>query len=251
MKTQTIDNPMRLREMVEAVQYAMCTDSTRYNLNSIHFECDSEGIMAVATDGHRLAVRHSKTNGIDLPKQGVTIEAVGIKALRKTLNKKRRGLPAAAGLALTSKTLELVIPGRPAASMPLLDSDYPAWRQVVPKAGPTIALDATEKKRGELIEVMEAFQDVNPIKVTIEGTTLKLETTKPVAGGEIRGTADFQCAGTLDGKCEPFRVNGGYFADALRAMQGGTTFQPPTDKHDPMKFSDQHGNIAVVIPTRL
>ncbi len=250
METQTIDNPMRLREMVDAVQYAMCTDSTRYNLNSIHFECDSEGIMAVATDGHRLAVRHSKTNGITLPTNGVTIEAVGIKALRKTLNKKRSGQPARAELAITSKTLELVVEGRPSASLPLLDSDYVTWRQVVPKAGPTIALDPTEKNRNELVEVMEAFADVNLIKVSIEGTTLKLKTRKAVAGGELRGTADFQCAETLDGKCEPFGVNGRYFADALRAMQGGTTFQPPLDKYGPMKFSDQHGNIAVVMPMR-
>ena len=73
--------------MLDLVLYAVSTDQTRINLTGVHLEATGErnGLVAVGTDGHRLAVvTREFDDEFDLPK-GITVPKAGALELSSLL----------------------------------------------------------------------------------------------------------------------------------------------------------------------
>ena len=245
-----IANPMELRDLIELVEYAASTDETRYNLNGVHLETDSDGTMAVPTDGHRLAAAHCKGLDLPLPEGGIIIPTAGIKALKKTLHRKQE-LMASGDVAITSKSLTLVCHGRPTAEVEL-EFDYPTWRNIVPPL--TDCPHRITLKGGNTEHIAEAAEEmaavgINPmVRVKMTSVEISMKKKCAIPGGNVTGAATFKING--DANTE-FGVNGHYLAEALRNLHGDISLHVGLDDLRPIKLTDAHGSVAVIMPVRL
>ncbi len=125
-----------LREMIEKTIYSVSTDETRYHLNGVFFEkqTDKDGVAyrMVATDGHRLSLidRHSTENGSATKSaaQGVIIPRKGLHELRKLLDNAGDNVDIAIeGSQLIVRTNSAVLMIR------LIEGKYPNYQQLIPQ----------------------------------------------------------------------------------------------------------------------
>jgi DNA polymerase-3 subunit beta len=116
-----------LRRAIEAVRFAISTEETRYYLNGIHLHRDAgNGLIAVTTDGHRLArMPMQLAEPIDLP---------AVIVPRKTVDQILKVLPEKGevklGLSASRVSLELE---SVALVSKLIDGTYPDYQRVVPQ----------------------------------------------------------------------------------------------------------------------
>ncbi|MCK6599724.1 MAG: DNA polymerase III subunit beta [Bdellovibrionaceae bacterium] len=73
-------NALMLKEMIDKTIYSVSNDETRYHLNGVYFEINSQNnCRMVATDGHRLSLvnkqleqlKHNLTSGVIIPRKGL------------------------------------------------------------------------------------------------------------------------------------------------------------------------------------
>lgn len=249
MNAQHLPHPMELRDLIEAVEYAAVSDG-RPVLCGVHLENDGDELVAVATDGHRMAIRRTELTKLDLPKGGITITAAGITAIKKTLHRKNRSGVHSAEVAVTSRLLVLTSPGRPSAEAELADGKFPAWRNVVPpkpKAKDVVKLPWPAGELVEAVEALSAFDCKAPIMVELTGRKLHLSRDYKIPGGTVAGNATFD--DVRSSEPTKFGVSGYYLADALRSLVGNATFSMK-DPDGPIRLADGSGNTAIVMPVR-
>jgi DNA polymerase-3 subunit beta len=125
-----------LREMIEKTIYSVSTDETRYHLNGVFFEkqSDKDGMVyrMVATDGHRLSLIDRKAAGgsspAKTPSQGVIIPRKGLHELRKLLDNAGETVEMAIeGSQLIVRTNSAVLMIR------LIEGKYPNYQQLIPQ----------------------------------------------------------------------------------------------------------------------
>ena len=253
MESATIEQPARIRSMIEAVSYAASHDSTRYNLNAVRLESDAGDTLAIATDGHRLAIHREEGLTLPIHERGFSVPLKSIADLRKTMARPNRLNGKTADIAVTSNSMEVVIAGRPSASIPEVDSDFPNWRQVVPESTPHRYTLTDPAGVAAALAVFErvAMTNANAVKVTCNGETMALECDYSDDGVDVKATASFPVTTATDVPMEvSFGVNARYFGDAIRQAVGTVTLGF-TDEFSPIRFDDAGGLSSVVMPMRL
>lgn len=238
-----LTNALGLRAIIDQVDYARSGDSTREALTGILLEPDlnGEAVVAVATDGHRLAMSRLHER-LPLPAAGVLLLPESIAALKKTLHKKSRG-GAVAEMEVDGGDLVLTRPGAPEARIPLkakaddgAELTFPNWRMVVPEPPPRSVVVMA----GDLADLVEPLGEVRPngmVKleggVTAKGAEqveLYSELPLPEGRGSIKGAATLKASeakGFGTGQTQAFYVKGGYLADALRQVGGSARVSFP------------------------
>lgn len=116
-----------LQEMLTSVSFAVSTEETRYYLNGIHLHATEDHLVAVATDGHRLArYRFARPEGADgmppiiVPRRTVDLmkQIVGDKGdVSFSVSGTKVRLEAPSGASLLSK---------------LIDGTFPDYVRVIP-----------------------------------------------------------------------------------------------------------------------
>ena len=108
------------------------SDSTRFNINSLHIEADG---TTVATDGHIMAVVTPGAMGEIGSEQlkPLQLDADALKALNKE-QRKKNAPEATIDLESTNANghCRIETAGSGAVEIPKLDCNYPNWQQVVP-----------------------------------------------------------------------------------------------------------------------
>lgn len=212
---------------IAATAHAVSTEETRYYLCGILLEATAAGLVAVATDGHRLAaidiiVDHADETAtrVVVPSKTVHILAAMLKAAPQDaditlLTDGAKIRTTVAGTRLTSK---------------LIDGTYPDWRRVVPAPGPSIALS-----RDALSLAVDRVMTVSSER----GRAVRLDIDP--AAGEARISASNPEAGTAEefvaltscdlsaGTAPVVGLNGRYLLDALAQMAGATVHIHPGD----------------------
>ena len=121
---------------LKAAACAVSTEQSRYYLTGVHVEWTASGPTYVGTDGTKLiAARHDWIDETPPPEfAGVTIPASLIKKLKAP-----KGVPVVATVTLSDGAPRMVtITCNGAAySEPETNGNYPAWKNVLPKAPPT------------------------------------------------------------------------------------------------------------------
>lgn len=92
--------------------------------------------------------------------------------------------------------------------------DAPNWERIIPESVATWSFD-----RQELVQAVDRMMLIEPDfkKVMLEPTGLGCTLSSQSVSA---GTATELVPCTVDGECEPIRVNGGYLRDALMACEG-------------------------------
>ena len=75
-----------LKKLIELTQFAMAHQDVRYYLNGLLLELSADGIKAVATDGHRLAVSHVEVQTTVTEPRSLIVPRKGIVELSRLLD---------------------------------------------------------------------------------------------------------------------------------------------------------------------
>lgn len=118
-----------LKRLLDKTAFAMAQQDVRYYLNGLLFELEASGVIAVATDGHRLAKLQSEAV-LDI---GDPIQV--ILPSKTVLELKRQLEPSDAPVVLTvaDKSIRVEVGGTRVTSK-LIDGRYPDYERAIPKA---------------------------------------------------------------------------------------------------------------------
>jgi DNA polymerase-3 subunit beta len=129
-----------LSRLIEKTQFAVSTEETRYYLNGIHIHRDQDKLVAVATDGHRLA-----KCVCDLPDGAADIS--GVIVPKKTVAEVQRiaaGFDGEVEIALSTSKIRFRF-GGVVLSSKLIDGTFPDYKAVIPKGQNSVAtIDASD-----------------------------------------------------------------------------------------------------------
>lgn len=286
-----------LRTLTQRVAHAMSADEARLHLGALYLTvapCEligapRPGLVAVATDGHRMAVCHVATSE-SLPdlfdrstrkaspsSSSNTSGTILIpRAAWALLENQIDALPADASV--TFAVDAVVRPGEPGArelvsiglgparngvpsdlyTTKLVDAPFPSWEQVVPRDWSA----TVTAKRAELLAAAEGALAVTRGKGAIAGAIV-LDFTRPgvlvvCAEDPERGTAENDIDVSCDGH-PPARigVKGEYLAHALKAYDGETIVLglsgelDPIVIYDPSEASSASTSRQVIMPMRV
>ncbi len=252
--TATISDPMRLRTLLESVKYATSSVATRCNLNAIQLERDGDDLLAIATDGHRLACHRVADFPLPLTDKGLMVGPHTLKDIQKTLHKKGGGA-ISADFGHFNNGFLMVVKGRESCEITPHDSDgveygdFPNWHNVIPKAPREDEFCKIEKPQ-VLADDFEALAAIRTMVVAkLAGGKLKLSVKFELSGGTRKGTATHAAIG---GEPAEIGVNGFYMAEALRSLRGEVSARIVANNQsmEPILMRDASDDIAVVMPMR-
>ena len=237
--------PTRLfREMVRRTVFATDTESSRYALGGVLLEMEGDSVIAVGTDGRRLAKMEGtgesqgehQTSGMS-----TIVPTRAIQLIERALSDKDETVDVAArSNDLLVRTSQAVIYSR------LVEGRYPSWRQVFPQRENAKQIDITV---GPLFAALRQAaivtdHDSRGIDFTFGDGTLKLEASTadvgesqielPIAYGEEPITL------TMDHR---------YVADFCKVLDNETTFVLEIESGSaPALLSTDDGYSYVIMP---
>ena len=259
----------QLRALFEKTRFAISNDQTRYYLGGIFLHVLGESLAAVATDGHRLAVKTVPlpAGADDMPappraheNPGPRASADGLAAMRGVIIPKDAAsaalkiLPdsevecelAASGSLMRLRVGEVELIAR------LIDGTYPDWQRVVPVGGagrmiaPREALAKAVARVGVVLDERDGA-----IRMRCEAETIKLTARSHIAGHEAREQVEdcISDAGSIE-----IGVNPRYLAEILDTMDGTQLAIVLGTPDAPLLFEEVDGDGSlrmVLMPMRL
>ncbi len=124
----SVSVPQRaFRQLLAGVHFAMAQQDIRYYLNGMLFVVEGDKLMAVATDGHRLAFSSTQIEG-NFPKQDVIVPRKTVLELQRLLDDIDDPLTidiAASQIKFTFGSVELI--------SKLVEGKFPDFQRVIPK----------------------------------------------------------------------------------------------------------------------
>ena len=212
--------PTRLfREMVRRTVFAADADSSRYALGGVLLELEGDSVIAVGTDGRRLArmqgtgVSHDnhKTNGMTtiVPTRAISLMERAVVDSDETVRLTARSND------LLLRTSRCVIYSR------LVEGRYPNWRQVFPKRDNASQIDMAV---GPLFAALRQAaivtdHDTRGIEFTFGNGTLKLE-----ANTAQIGESSVEMPIAYDGDEVVLKLDHRFVADFCKVLDSDATF---------------------------
>jgi DNA polymerase-3 subunit beta len=233
----TIDAP-QLARLFGKTSFAMSTEETRYYLNGVYLHQTSEGITAVATDGHKLA-KVSAPQHDDFP---------AVIVPRKTVLEVRKSMDTTPVDVSISQTSIVFRSGDTVIVSKVIDGSFPDYSRVIPSAHPfSVTMDATDAK-GAAERVSKVTDDKT------RGVALDIAdgaVTFRARGGQGEGQSEV--AADVDGDAMAIGFNSVYFAQAMAQAGDGQVTVQYKSPGDPclIRVSDDPDFLAVVMPMRL
>jgi DNA polymerase-3 subunit beta len=252
-----------LVEMINKTLYAVSLDEGRYNMNGVCVELIKEGkassLRMIATDGHRLAM-------ITRPIEGVDFTALKAKGSTKSDSESDHVIVPRKGLGEVRKALETVgdVPvgvdvvggflvvesGSWKLVVQLLDSEFPNYEQVLPKAAGTKIAVLSSQLAHALKRVSLVVSDKNKgVRLDFFSNLVRISSSSPEVG-EAQEELEIQYKG------RDFSVgfNARYIIDALATVGENQPYvlelAGETGPGKMYSESDE-SSIAVVMPLRL
>lgn len=119
------------KALLEDTMFSMAQQDVRYYLNGLLLEFDINSLRAVATDGHRLALKEIKVKtGIEEPQQ-IIIPRKGVIELIRLLDGDDKNVSIEVSqnhIRVTKENLQF--------TSKLIDGKFPDYKKVIPKEGP-------------------------------------------------------------------------------------------------------------------
>ncbi len=186
-----------LKHLVDTTHFAISTEETRYYLNGIYFHLsdDSNKLITVATDGHRLA----KTS-VDAPKGSdkipdVIIPRKAVGELRRLLEENNTDVE----VSLSKTKIRLVFDNVILTSK-LIDGKFPDYSRVIPTTNTQILqLDAPQFSSAVDRVSTIATDKVRAVKMVLDKNLVKL-----TASSTNNGEAEDEIECSYDG--EPIEI---------------------------------------------
>jgi len=212
--------PTRLfREMVRRTVFATDADSSRYALGGVLLELDGESVIAVGTDGRRLARMEGKGVSIGDHKTSGMTTIVPTRAISLM---ERAVVDSDETVRLTARSNDLLLrTSRCVIYSRLVEGRYPNWRQVFPKRDNASQIDMSV---GPLFAALRQAaivtdHDTRGIEFTFGNGTLKLE-----ANTAQIGESSVEMPIAYDGDEVVLKMDHRFVADFCKVLDNDASF---------------------------
>ena len=235
--------PADLADMIGKTGFAVSVEETRYNLNGIYLHQKEENLVAVATDGHRLAFtkRALPEGAKDMP--GVIIPRKTIGELTKLLGENAEQVE----ISLSANQIRFKL-GKVELSSRLIDGTYPEYEKVIP-ANNDKKMVADTKALSQVVERVSVVSEKSKgIKLTIQPNLLQVS-----AAAADEGSAEDELDVTYDGTAADIGFNFRYLLDILAQIKGAQTQMLFEDSVSPVILQDtaDENTLYVLMPMRV
>lgn len=168
-----------LQDAFERTRFAMSTEETRYYLNGIYMHVVDGRLLAVATDGHRLARTRVETG--DAPLAGMPDVIVPRKAVGE-LVKLLGEYDGEIEIGVSRNKLAFDI-GRLSLTSKTIDGTFPDYTRVIPTGNET-AVTTDAKTLSEAVDRVTtiASEKTRAVKMKVESGVITLSVTSPEYG---------------------------------------------------------------------
>lgn len=199
-----------LKDLLEKTAFSMAQQDVRYYLNGLLLELSQKGIRAVATDGHRLAMRD-----IDIPmkvkeKTQIIIPRKGVMELIKHLENKEEEVR----VKISNNHIRVVFNDLVFTSK-LVDGKFPDYDRVVPEIGKSIVLADRELLRQSLTRAsILSNEKYRGVRILLEKGKLRA-----LAHNPEQEEAEEEVDVEYDGQEMEIGFNVSYLLDALAIIK--------------------------------
>ena len=203
---------VELQTLINKTSFAVSLEETRYNLNGIFVYEKKGSLIAVATDGHRLAC--AKTNAPEGAKgmPGVIIPRKTIGEISKLVTE----YTDAVRVALSANQIRFKM-GKMELSSRLIDGTYPDYEKVIPTANDK-KVEADTKALADVIERVSVVSEKSRgIKISIGENLLTVS-----AAAADEGFAEDEVDAVYSGDETDIGFNYRYLLDILAQIKGPT-----------------------------
>lgn len=220
--------PSDWHRAVATVLPSCSVDETRYNLNGVYFESKDGETLAIATDGHRLAIADGFGSFPESVGSAIVPRSALVEVIRR-IRPNRKGNCAPFRLGANHRELQWKgndwrIVAR------TIDGEFPNYRQVIPKAA-DVWIGCDRSQLIEAVELMGSVAGRKAVRVTINGS-IAIEATDPDVG---TSTTEIGCDRLRSSAVEVIAgFNPRYLIDALKSMADDRVtlkFEDKTDTH--------------------
>jgi DNA polymerase-3 subunit beta len=196
--------------LLNKTKFAMSTEEARYYLNGVYLHNDDAGdLVAVATDGHRLAKMTYATS----------VDVAGVIIPRKTVDRLSKILDDVDGdIKLeTSETKMRVTGDGFSITSKVVDGTFPEYSRVIPSSHKaTMKVDAKEfsAATGQVAAIADAKS--NGVKLSITDDTCSLYTQSALYGDAVS-----EISAEYDGEPMDIGFNSKYTSDFMSQAESG------------------------------
>lgn len=241
----------QVRSLLGRTAFAISKEETRFYLGGVHLHVlddvgtDSRLLVAVATDGHRLAKiqMNAPEGAVGMP--GIIVPAGAVEEILKLVGKGDTEV----GVRLSDAAIEFTV-GATTLYSKLVDGVFPDYRRVIPIANPErLVVD-----RVALADAVERVATVSAdrgrgLRIALDERQIVLSMSAPDAGSATEAV-DATFAGA------PFEVgyNSRYLATAMNAFTCETVEFRLADPGSPAVITDEmadDGLTVVLMPMRV
>ncbi len=237
------------KKILNATSFSMATQDVRYYLNGILLEIDGNNLIAVATDGHRLAksetmleTNHPEKHQIIIPRKAIleigrllsSVEEAGSEPVVKVeLNKKHVRLSA----------------GDTVITSTLINGNFPEYRSI-------LSAELDKKIQVDRVLLLEALMRtsvltndrLHGVRLKFENNLIQISTNNPE---QEEAEDEIPCEYNEEEILTSFNVN--YIIEALKAIESDTINLNIKDKDSVcvINSSSNPESVWLVMPMRL
>jgi DNA polymerase-3 subunit beta len=200
-----------LRNLLEKTSFAMAHQDVRYYLNGLFLSFSAGRLVAVATDGHRLAkveddleTDFEEGSGVILPRKTV----LELNRLLQSHHEKVR-------VDLSERMIRAFI-GESVITSKLVDGRYPDYQRVIPLLADKVALVAKDKLRQSLMRTSILSNDkYRGVRLTFDQNEIRLQAHNPE-----QEEAEDEVEAEYEDEEVSIGFNVGYLLDILGILDG-------------------------------
>jgi DNA polymerase-3 subunit beta len=231
------------REMIRRTVFATDAESSRYALGGVLMELEESSVLAVGTDGRRLARMTGEgeaVGGHQTSGQSTIVPTRAIQLMERALGDDATVDVAARTNDLLLRTSRAVIYSR------LVEGRYPNWRQVFPKREQAVQIDMTVGPFYAALRqaAIVTDHDSRGIDFTFGDGTLKLEANT----AEV-GESQVELPIAYDGEPITLTMDHRYVADFCKVLDSEANFIMEIESgSSPALLSTDDGYAYVIMP---
>ena len=232
-----------LSAMITKTGFAVSVEETRYNLNGIYLHTKADNLVAVATDGHRLAcTKHVLPEGAkDMP--GVIIPRKTISEITKLLGENTKEVV----ISLSANQIRFGLSNVELSSR-LIDGTYPDYEKVIPANNSRSMIGKTKALSGVIERVSVVSEKSRGIKLNIKPDLLMVSAT-----ATDEGSAEDELDVQYTGDEIEIGFNFRYLLDILSQIKGEQSEMRFEDSVSPVILQDvkDTDTLYVLMPMRV